>query len=279
MSELSIQHSSDCIQVFRAGQNTPIITQRAETDKRPYIHPIVAPDGKGILTEDTPGHHLWQHGLYIGLNDVNGVGFWTEGLSESNKATDGSFHPKPLAAPDVQGNTVTWMVETEYRTPDGAPMMTEHQQWKLEDELTHYQITFNWTLKARIDIRFGEYAYGGLFVRMPYRKDLGAMLLNSEGHTKTSEAESQRARWVAISMPIEGRTDWAGVAMMDHPTNPEHPVPWRTDGQYGISPSQCIAGEWTLAKGQSQTSCYGMYIFCGEISEQNIEKQWSLFTA
>jgi hypothetical protein len=220
---------------------------------------------------------LWQHGLYIGLNDVNGIGFWSEGLSDRRRAIDGSFHPRSLAAPDIRGNTVSWMVETEYCAPDGTPMMMEYQEWKLDDELTHYQMTLNWKLRAKIDLRFGKYAYGGLFLRMPYRKDRGAMLLNSEGHSSPSASESQRARWVAINMPIEGRTDWAGIAIMDHPSNPEHPVPWRTDGQFGISPSRCIAGEWRLSKGETQVFRYGVYVFCGEIEDQAIEKKWNLF--
>ncbi len=34
------------ISVFRAGAEAPILTQHARADFRPYLHPIVAPDGK-----------------------------------------------------------------------------------------------------------------------------------------------------------------------------------------------------------------------------------------
>ena len=33
------------LSVFRTGQDKPILTQNAAPDFRPYIHPIVAPDG------------------------------------------------------------------------------------------------------------------------------------------------------------------------------------------------------------------------------------------
>ena len=75
---LTADHQSDRIAIRRGGRE--LLVQNARADHRPFIHPIVAPDGDGILTENAPPHHPWQHGLYVGLNDVDGVGFWTEGL-------------------------------------------------------------------------------------------------------------------------------------------------------------------------------------------------------
>ena len=51
------------ISVYRDGFSEPIIVQHARDDHRPYIHPIVAPDGKGVLTEYSPGHHKHQAGV------------------------------------------------------------------------------------------------------------------------------------------------------------------------------------------------------------------------
>ncbi len=269
--------SGQCIKIFREGKDVPILIQNAENNKRPYIHPIVVPDGKGILTENQPSHHLWQHGLYIGLNDVNGIGFWKEGLSEKGKLTDGTFHPKRLASPKVNKNIVNWTVETDYRAPDGKHIMTELQEWILKDMQSHYEMQLTWKLTANIDLRFGKYSYGGLFLRMPYRKELGAQILNSEGKNTQIATEAQRARWVAISMPIEGRTDKAGIAILDHKDDPDHPVCWRTDGTFGISPSRCIAGEWRLSKTETTVSKYGIYVFCGNINPLAIEDQWQSF--
>ena len=104
-----------------------------------------------------------------------------------------------------------------------------------------------WTLTANVDIRFGQYDYGGLFLRMPYCNERGGKVLTSEGLT-FPEAEGQRARWVAVWMPIEGEENGGGIAILDHEQNPEHPVPWRVDGQLGISPSRCIVSAWNLAE-------------------------------
>jgi hypothetical protein len=273
---LEVRNSGIRIEISRSGRPRPLLVQSAEKGRRPFIHPILAPDSQGILTEDTPGHHPWQHGLYTGLNDVNGIGFWTEGLHPATQDRDGTFHPLPLTPAEIAGNRASWTVETEWRGPNGEPMLLETQRWTLTDEGEAYALDLDWSLAARTDLRFGQYPYGGLFLRMPYRRERGGRAVNSEGQAN-SEAESQRARWVAVEMPIEGRDNEAGIAMMDHPDNPDHPVPWRVDGDLGIAPSRCIAGEWTLSQGETARFLYRLFIFCGTLKRDAIESHWNSF--
>ncbi|MEC7906073.1 MAG: DUF6807 family protein, partial [Verrucomicrobiota bacterium] len=63
---------AETISVFRSGSSEPIIVQHARDDHRPYMHPIVAPDGNGVLTEYSPGHHKHQTGIYWGFTRLNG---------------------------------------------------------------------------------------------------------------------------------------------------------------------------------------------------------------
>ena len=55
------------ISVFRENATEPLVVQNARAGFRPYLHPIMAPDGKGILTENNPAHHPHQTGLYWGF--------------------------------------------------------------------------------------------------------------------------------------------------------------------------------------------------------------------
>ncbi|SFM38835.1 Methane oxygenase PmoA [Paenibacillus sp. 1_12] len=259
---------------YRSGWEEPMLVQNAEPAKRPFIHPIVAPDGAGVLTEDAPPHHSWQHGLYVGLNDVNGIGFWEEGVR--GNPNDGTFHPKPLQPAVLKDNQARWTVETDWKHPSGEVMLVETQAWTLHDLGTAYLLDLKLTLQAKKELTFGRHEYGGLFIRMPYRKESGGNACNSEG-LQNAEAEGKRARWVAVSMPIEGRNGMAGVAFMDHPDNPEHPVPWRVDGQLGISPSRCIAGEWKLGQGQSQLFKHRVFVFVGAVDMEQVEGNWKLY--
>jgi hypothetical protein len=268
---LQTKHTTEQIQVFREGSDIPLIVQNAPRNKRPFIHPIVAPDGVGMLTENEPPHHPWQHGLYVGLNDVNGVGFWTE------TEKDGTFHPEPLVPPVVDGNRVYWKVETAWRGAEGKRYLTEIQEWLFADFQTTYLLDMRWTLYADTDVRFGKYPYGGLFLRMPYRSELGGEAVNSAGQ-RDEEAEGQRARWVSVTMPIAGRTTPAGIAIFDHPDNPEFPTPWRVDGQLGVAPSRSILGEWVLPHGELTVSLYELTVFVGEATTNQLEGEWEAFS-
>ena len=69
------EQGEDAIRIYREGGNAPILTQNALPDKRPYLHPVVAPDGKGVMTEYRPSHHLHQTGIFWGFKLVNGRDF------------------------------------------------------------------------------------------------------------------------------------------------------------------------------------------------------------
>ena len=132
------------LQIFRQGTKSPVLTQHARQDQRPFIHPILAPDGVGEVTEDgAGGHHNWQHGLFIGLNEVNGVRFWME-----EEDVDGTFHPQPLAEPVLAGNAVSWLVRSEWRSPGGIPVLAETQEWLLRDAGTEFILDLSWSLQG-----------------------------------------------------------------------------------------------------------------------------------
>jgi hypothetical protein len=247
-----------------------LLTHRVFAGQRPSIHPINAPDGVGILTEDSPSHHPWQHGLYTGFNLVNGIGFWRE------RPEDGTFHPRLATAPVADGPTVHWSLETIWRATDQTDLITERQEWTIVDEGPTFDLTIGWELCAEVDVEVGQYMAGGLFLRMPYVKERGGAAVNSDGLIN-GEAEKRRARWVAVSMPIDGRTDWAGMAIMDHPTNPAHPVTWRVDNELGISPSRCIAESWAIRAGDVDRYRYRIHVFCGVIDAEAIDRRWQAF--
>ena len=271
-SPLKATHTATQIALFRPDESLPLLTQNAQPDQRPYIHPWRAPDGLGELTENAPGHHPWQHGLYVGLNQLNGYGFWLEGLGK-DAHLDGTFHPEPLQAPILDGPTATWQVRSAWHTPGGNHLLDEEQRWRIHDHGIYISLDLDWTLTAVTDLHFSRYDYGGLFLRMPYRQETGGNALSSEG-LGLPQAEGQRARWVAVAMPLDGRPDPAGLAFLDHPSNPEHPVPWRVDSQLGISPSRCIAGPWDLAAGASSQNHYSILAFCGPINAPFVDAAW-----
>ncbi|MCC7492634.1 MAG: PmoA family protein [Fimbriimonadaceae bacterium] len=251
----------------------PLLVQHAPGGGRPFIHPLAPPDGRGCLTEVMPAHHLWQMGLYTGLHGVNGVDFWTAGLSSAGLEHDGTFHPEPLSTPQVSGDSVAWTVICGWRAPSGQLLLVERQHWCWQPRGAQTHLDLRWTLSAACDVSFDQCSYGGLFLRPPYRDGLPAVAVDSAGRDRAA-AEQQRSRWVAVALPLDGRDDLAGVAILDHPSNPAHPVPWRVDAQYGVSPSRCIAGGWSLARGSAVTERYRLVLFAGSPQPASLAETW-----
>jgi hypothetical protein len=43
------------LSIFRDGGGEPVLVQNAKSGMRPFLHPIMAPDGNGALTQYSPG--------------------------------------------------------------------------------------------------------------------------------------------------------------------------------------------------------------------------------
>ena len=69
-------------------------------------------------------------------------------------------------------------------------MLTETQTWCFTHHGDTYDMDLYWSLSAAIDLSFGQYAYGGIFLRMPYKKELGGEAVNSQGQIN-KQAEGQ----------------------------------------------------------------------------------------
>jgi phosphoglycerate dehydrogenase-like enzyme len=256
-----IEHSPTRIAIGRSDRSDPLIVQSAEAGKRPFLHPLRSKSG-AILTENAPGHHPWQHGLYVGLNDVNGIGFWTEGLNAASAKNDGSFAPEALAAPVISGNSCAWTVRTRWLAPDGSLILIEEQRWTLAWRQDEWVLDLDWNLSAHADVRFGKSQYGGLFLRMPVTSANEPIALTSAGLALPKEADQKPADWVAVA--IRHGDQHEGLVIEALPGNPIEPMPWRVDGQFGIGPARCIAGEWKLGANQTTRERYRITPFAGK---------------
>lgn len=260
---------SETISVFRADGDAPILVQHARADFRPYIHPIVAPDGEGVLTEYSPGHHKHQTGLYWGFTQVNGRDYF------HNPQGD---HWKKVASNTLEeeGDLVKW--QTIYRLMDerGVPIMEETQNWSLQLVGGQYLLDLEWKGEALENLSIGKYDYGGLFLRMPWKAGIEGEIVNA-ARDKNERAEGRAAMWADVGMEIDGRADWAHVAIFDHPENHGFPNKWRVDNELGLGPAYTRDEDWTFDKGQSETIRHRLVVYTGGLDEIEMNEAWNQF--
>lgn len=281
------------IRIYREGREDPIVIQQAHADHRPYLHPITAPGSTAQLTQFSPGHHKHQTGLYWGFTRVNGSGAHADTLKkwfynrekpphiQEQIGRDFFHNPgegfwKRISAEIIieQGDELKWQTQYHMLDAAGEPIMIETQTWTFAEQDDRYHLSLDWQGAALEDITVNEFDYGGLFLRMPWKKGIEGEVVNA-ARQRNEMAEGQRAMWVDVGMQIDGIEDWGHIAIFDHPDNDGFPQTWRVDGQLGVGPVRAKQGDWHIKKGESATIRHQLVAYTGELNDIVMNDLWA----
>lgn len=270
---LRVEHDEEAgtISVFRNEAEEPLVTQHARHGDRPYIHPIHAPDGEGVLTQYRPEHHPHQTGLYWGLKQVNGRDYFMQWQSDYYRRVSANVV-------EDRGARVRWQTVYDMLGENGDAVLTETQNWSVRLGDERLILDLEWTGAAKTDVIVEQFYVGGLFLRMPWHPGVEGDVVNAAGQ-RNAEAEGRRAIWTDVGMEIDGRSDHAHVAIFDHPDNEAFPVAWRVDGELGVGPSRQILGDWTLGQGETTTIRYRLVVYTGDRHPVDLTRLWIEYAA
>lgn len=258
------------ISVMVAGNKSPVLIQHAKPDFRPYIHPLIAPDGKGELTEYSPSHHKHQTGIYWGFTNVNGRDYF-------HNPGEGYWKKRSAFIVEGKGAQVKWQTIYDLLDAQGNAVLTETQNWLMNIDSGRYKIALEWKGEAKTDVTIGKYDYGGLFVRMPWKKGINGEVVN-QARQKNQEAEGQRAMWVDVGMQVEGRDDLAHITIFDHPQNRGYPIHWRVDNELGIGPAPSRKEDIKITKGETEIFRHQLFVYSGILNDLVLSDQYNAFT-
>ncbi|MBL7871782.1 MAG: PmoA family protein [Cyclobacteriaceae bacterium] len=284
---------ANTLSVIRKGESEILVTQHAKPNFRPYLHPIAAPDGKGQLTEYSPGHHTHQTGLYWGFTRVNGTGapmdtvhkyfYQKDKFPDMQKSIGRDFfhHPegeywKKVSSEVLvaEGTEVSWQTVYDLLDENGKAILQETQLWKMREKQGKFFLELEWQGKAVTDITIGEFDYGGLFLRMPWKEGIKGEAVNA-ARQRDQHADKQRAMWMDVALQVEGRNDLAHIAIFDHPENAGFPQPWRVDGQLGIGPVRARMGDWHIKQGETEIIRHEVVAYTGELNDVALTELWN----
>ena len=264
----------DSVVIHSGGSDQQILTNAARPDHRPYLHPIVAPDGKGLLTEYSPGHHKHQTGLYWGFTRLNGRDYFHHPDGNYWRRVAVRILKAEASGPSEQ---VQWQTVYDLLGEDGTAVLQESQIWTMTFANGSYTLDLQWTGEAKSDVTVGKYDYGGLFLRMPWKPGIEGEVVNA-ARQRGVRAEGQRSVWVDVGIKVPGRDNLAHIAIFDHPQNKGFPQPWRVDNQMGVGPVRARLGNWKIAKGQKEIIRHQIVVFTGELDDVALTSRWSKFS-
>jgi hypothetical protein len=270
--------------------------------RRPFWYPIAGPGGRSLTRMNMPGDpgrsvtqdvqpqdpqkpkdpagHSHQTSVWISHKDVNCIDFWRDGGPiagqivhqpgrEGLEYDDGPAGASMLSLNhwnDPQGKTL--MIERRRATVKPA----EGGSWWMIVDLQFEAPQGN-------EVTLGKTPFGPLGVRMAKTigvTDGGGRILNSEGQRNEAETLHKPARWLDYSGPLTNEQT-AGITLMDHPANANHPVPFqvRDNGWMGVALT--LNEPLTITPGKPLRLRYALWVHPDVPAAEKIDRQWRAF--
>jgi hypothetical protein len=261
---------------------------------KPVLWPIRAATGTYVTRawplasvdeeKDIKPDHPHQRGIWFAHDNVNGSDFWNS-YSAKNRGKVTLLKVGELKSGKTNGSVAATF---QWTGNDGTPVLTESRVMTFYDQPNLRTIDFDITLTAIGKVVFGDGKDGsfGMRLRPVLQEDKGTgHIVNADGLAGEKAAWGQPSNWCDYSGEIAGER--VGVAMLDHPANPSHPVRWhvRAYGLFAANPfglsvftgDKSQDGSKTLEAGQSFRFRYRVIVHPGDAKTADIAGEWAKY--
>ena len=273
---------------------------------RPYFWPNVAPSGRansGVgstdgsqpksITDDGPPDHTWHRSLWYACGDLNGVDFYLEpaAMQEGYGPHVGTGWGRIVHRSfDWIASGAAWggfQQRCQWVAPDGAILLDDvrrFRMYRLRGRVRMWDIEAEFTPHAGAGpVTFGQTNENALpLMRVADiidEWDGGTMSL-SIGLKGSPECFGQRAEWADCSGPFTRATghdpEIFGIAMLDHPSNRNHPNAWFVRGYGPVGTNlPYFDGPLTLQQGETWTLRHRLYVHQGYADEGGVAARFA----
>jgi hypothetical protein len=246
--------------------------------RRPHLYPVVGPDGVG-LTEvgkphDPTGSHAHHYSLWVAHASVAGKDFWSEKGGTIVHDAFELMEDGPVFARLVERNR--WMSES-------AEVLRERRTLTFHafPEYRLIDVDLELSAPAGEPVAVGKSTFGFLAVRVAQSMtvfDGGGEIRNASGARNERDVHLRKSAWIDLSGPI-APGKWGGVAMLDHPSNPNHPTTFhcRDDGWAGASVA--ADGPIAIEPGKPLRLRYRVVLHSGDSVRGEVARRFEEFAA
>ncbi|MBW3622470.1 MAG: PmoA family protein [Armatimonadetes bacterium] len=244
---------------------------------KPFFYPLCLPNG-GNFGAYRPADHMWHRGLWFTWKFVNGANYWEEGRGEEG-------HQHTLRAPEVIvedfGKAITLSSELEWRHRD-QKTIREARRVRYSPGAEIHVMDWDVRQTALQDLLIDRTpyttwgGYGGLVIRAPQSLRNGTLLFPDGRNADYVAGEPDR--WCDLSGQMDGAPDrHGGMAFLDHPENPRHPVPFyaRTRPLDNFMNAALLFHEpLKLKEGEELRLRYRVLLHKGRLPVEALNRQW-----
>jgi hypothetical protein len=307
-NDVKLTRAADRVRVELGGQLfTEYIFKGAP---KPFLYPVLASDGTEMMRHfpvknDVAGEvrdHPHHRSLWFTHGAVNGVDFWAESdLKKQGQIVNESVEHS------VKGGVGEIRSRNKWVGPDGTVHATDDTVIRARSlaggaRVLDYEVTLR--APAGKPVVFGDTKEGSMAIRLPLwmtpphsynvnkqrqRHEGTGTIVNAEG-IKNDATWGKRSTWVDYHAPKDGKV--YGVAMFDHPKNPQHPTWWHVRsyalfaanpfGKHDFEPEHKAnpkAGDLTIPAGGSVTFRWRFYFHMGDEKQAKVAERYKEYAA
>jgi hypothetical protein len=273
-------HKSSALRYYYAAMPPPKGQDSLYT-RSGFIHPIWTPDGK-ILTRIHPSDHIHHMGFWHPWTKTefegHPVDFWNlnkgEGTVRFVKFNSTTTGPVFAGFEAFQEHVDLSASEGEKVVLNEKWVVRLWAQSFARESYWMWDFATTQSCATQSPLKLFKYRYGGFGFRGTSDwSDRNSDYLTSEGKTR-KDGNGTRARWCNAF----GTTDKgpAGVLILSHTDNYEHPEPMRIWPQGDIFFGFCpvVYNDWILEPGQQYLRQYRLIVYDGTITADKAEQLW-----
>lgn len=265
--------------------------------RKPHVHPLTTPSGR-VLTQVEPPDHPWQRGVWFVVKYVDGDNFWEEydpaGWGVQRHRARPTVTGDGLAGTVVEGD-LAWVRPD--RTTEAVHEHRRVSSTPLGDDA--FALDWDVTLRVPADATLDRTPFNGTWggysgLAFRGRADWHDTRLLLDDGVARDRVAPQRSRWCDLSGPVDSTdgsagADAGGVCVLDHPSNPAHPVPFyatcRAGAGYGegwantVYPAFLWDGPRVLRAGEPLRFRYRLVVHDGVWTADQTEAAWQHYAA
>jgi Methane oxygenase PmoA len=216
----------------------------SEANRRVFWYPVKTSFDRSLTRMGHPHDpltHSHHNSVWIAHADVDGVTFWGDQGKKTGQIKNVAIPRNAYSDNDESASML--MVNHWVSDVDSKVMLIETRRTVIIplDGVKSWMmiVDVSFSVPGKEAVAFNPTPFGLIAVRMAKSigvHDGGGRILNSEGAINEKDVFRKPARWCDYSGRLTNdRRGFAGITLMNHTINPEHPTPFhvRDDGWMG----------------------------------------------
>lgn len=280
---LCVSEGPDLVTTYHAGPSIADAIAGRGGPRHPFFYPVHGPEGAPVTdfgkSHDPTGSHRHHTSLWVAHASVDGRDFWSDrGGAIAHERLE-LLEDGPLFCRLVQRTRWLPRAGSEVERPDVDALLVGERTWTVWREIEGTRLVdldLRLAASGERPVTLGETTFGPLAVRVATSMcvfDGGGEITNALGARNERQTHRQRAAWIDQSGPV-APDRWAGIAILDHPSNPRHPTGWhsRNDGWAGAAFN--MTGPWTIEPDRPLRLRYRIVIHPGSAREGTVAQRF-----